>query len=112
MNKQNKKTIMQWLFVALMLIGGFMLYRDVQSNIEQAAVAPSAEVVASGAVTSPDEAQRNSGGVTDSTPNYDPNDPYGAKFGFGALGILCLVIIIDWAIKSAFRAMSKRSGGG
>lgn len=111
MNKQNKKTIMQWLFVGLLIIGIYMVYRDVQSKVEQAAIAPNTEEVSSGADTSP-ETQGNTVAVTDATPNYDPNDPYGVKFGFSALGFLGVLIILDWALKQGVRAVSKRRGGG
>lgn len=112
MNKQNKKGIMQGLTVVVLLIAGFLLYRDVQSNVEQAAVAPSAEVVTSGAVTSPDETQGNLVTSTDSTPNYDPDDPFGVKFGATLMGGLFLVIIVQWLVEAVIQAVNRKHGGG
>lgn len=107
----NKKSIMQLLFVALLAIGVFMLNRDVQSKVEQAAVAPSAEIVASDPVTSP-ATQGDTAAVTDTTPNYDPDDPFGVKFGLGGMAVVGIIIVLDWVFKQGVRAMSKKRGGG
>lgn len=41
----------------------------------------------------------------DSTPNYDPNDPYGVKFGLGGLGILLVLILVQYGTQAAGNAI-------
>ena len=44
----------------------------------------------------------------DATPNYDPNDPYGVKFGMKGMGILLVLILLNWLFGAAGSALTKR----
>lgn len=46
--------------------------------------------------------------VNDTTPNYDPNDPYGVKFGMAGMGIILLFVLIN----GLFGLVFKSKGGG
>lgn len=41
--------------------------------------------------------------ANDTTPNYDPNDPYGVKFGMTGMGIILLFVLINGLLGSLFK---------
>lgn len=47
--------------------------------------------------------------IHDTTPNYDPNDPYGVKFGMTGMGIILLFVLINGLLGSLFKS---KGGGG
>lgn len=47
--------------------------------------------------------------VNDTTPNYDPNDPLGVKFGMTGMGIILLFVLINGLFGSLFKS---KGGGG
>ncbi|MBP9813971.1 hypothetical protein KBC80_02130 [Candidatus Woesebacteria bacterium] len=44
----------------------------------------------------------------DTTPNYDPGDPYGVKFGMKGMGILLILILLNWLFGAAGSAIGSR----
>ena len=120
--KYNKRTIVQWLIFVTVLAFGVHVYNQYQTN--QAAnqiVLPTilattqeatlqSQIETTPTATTAPVVSDTSGEWTrqDTTPNYDPGDPYGVKFGMGAMGILLILILLNWLFGAAGSALTRR----
>lgn len=104
----NKKSLTQGLLLLTLLFTGLYVYQT-NRNAPPSAM-PSGEAVTTD--VDPAGAVNVDSQASDVTPNYDPDDPFGVKFGLGGMAVVGMLIVLDWVFKQGVRAVSKKRGGG
>ncbi|GEM_PF-867749 len=107
MNKKTRKRVFGLALVAI--LGIVLIWQGASGGTQANEMAlptilytgtPTEEAVRTETVTATPEPTvtpdtSNEWTVNDTTPNYDPNDPYGVKFGMAGMGIILLVILLQ-----------------
>lgn len=107
MNKKTRKRVLSLALIAC--LGIVLIWQGVSGGTQANEMAlppilytgtPTEEAVRTETVSATPEPSvtpdtSNEWTVNDSTPNYDPNDPYGVKIGFTGMGIILLVILLQ-----------------
>lgn len=120
MKVQTRREIVKWAVALIALAIGYYVINGMQGNSSATQVVlPTILATQDGALlqveTATPTATTEPAAVTsgewttqDTTPNYDPNDPYGVKFGMTGMGILLVLILLNWLFGAAGSALTKR----
>ncbi len=96
----NKRTLVPWLVVAIIAVFGWFRLNQISNTPE----ALQYEAEQQALVNSPDF-------VPADHPNYDPEDPMGAKFGFTGLAYVLVALLVLTGIQMGFSALGKAVTG-